>query len=228
MTTHFTSGLTNVPAGHTLGQYGAPAPMAWHEFFTDFDSYTAAHWTVTAVEAGASSASQTLADADGGVLVLTNDTADDDACFLQLAKTTFALEVGKRTIFSARFKVSDATQSDVIVGLQARDTSPLDVTDGVFFLKSDGAATLDFRVEKANVADVAPAVATLANDTFVTVGFDYDGERQVAYFVNDRKLGTLGVANLPTALLTISFGVQNGEAASKSLSVDYVFAAKQR
>ena len=52
--------------------------------------------------------------------------------------------------FKARLKTSDADSSDFVMGLGITDTTPLDVTDGFFFLKSDGAATMDFLIEKDN------------------------------------------------------------------------------
>jgi hypothetical protein len=33
---------------------------------------------------------------------------------------------------------------------------------------------------------------------------------------------------LPDTELTVSFGIQNGEAVAKTMTVDYIFAAKER
>ena len=83
-------------------------------------------------------------------LIISNDYASSDSDFLQLKGEAFRLSASKKAYFSARFKVSDATQSDFVMGLHITDTSPLDVTDGIFFLKSDGAATISFIVEKTS------------------------------------------------------------------------------
>ena len=56
--------------------------------------------------------------------------------FFQLVKEGFKFESGKQIGFHVRFKTNDATQTDIVAGLQLTDTSPLDVTDGIFFLKS--------------------------------------------------------------------------------------------
>ena len=146
MTTHFTSGVTNVGADSTLGKVKAPAPHKYHSYFNDFDTYLASDWTITTTEGGSGNASEALTDGDGGLLLITNDDADNDHDFFQLVKEGFKYETGKQLAFNIRFKTSDATQSDIVAGLQLTDTTPLDVTDGIFFLKADGAATISFIV----------------------------------------------------------------------------------
>jgi len=225
----FTNGLTTVAKTNILGAFGLPDPTKFHVFFDDFDKFATADWTITTTEAGTGNASEALTDADGGVLLVTNDNADNDADFFQKVGESFKFVAGKKLWFKARFKVSDATQSDLVFGLQITDTTPLDVTDGVFFQKDDGDASLDFHVEKNDTATDASAIATLVDDTFVTVGFYYDGVSAIQYFVDDVHLGTVAVTNLPDdEELTVSFGIQNGEAAAKTMSVDYIFVAKER
>jgi hypothetical protein len=229
MSTRFPNGLTTVAANKTMGDFILPDPTTAHVFFDDFDTYTAAQWTITTTEAGAGSATEALTDADGGVLLITNDDADNDRDFFNKVGESFAFESGKKLFFKSRFKVSDATQSDFIMGLQITDTTPLDVTDGVFFQKDDGDALLDFHVEKNNTATSASGIATVADDTYLTVGFYYNGVDAVKYFVNDAHIGTSVTTNLPDdEVLTVSFGIQNGEAAAKTMSVDYILVAKER
>jgi len=225
----YPNGITTVPKSNPLGMFGLPDPTEWHVYFNDFDTFATAEWTITTTEAGAGDATEALTDADGGVLLITNDAADNDNDFFQKVGESFKFESGKRLFFKARFKVSDATQSDFVIGLQITDTSPLDVTDGVFFQKDDGDTNLDFHVEKNNTATDATAIATVADDTYLTVAFYYNGISAVEYFVNDVKKGTLATTNLPDdEELTISFGIQNGEAVAKTMSVDYIFVAKAR
>lgn len=223
--TRYVNGVTNVDRDNVMGMLKVPDPTQMHVYFDDFDVYTAADWTVT--ETGL--ATQALTDADGGVLLVTNAAADNDASFSQKVGESFLFESGKKLMFKARFKVSDATQSDFVIGLQITDTTPLDVTDGVFFQKDDGDANLDFHVEKDNTATSASAVATVSNDTYLTVGFYYDGDTEIKYYVDDVHKGTSVVTNLPDdEVLTVSFGIQNGEAVAKTMSVDYILVAKER
>ena len=228
MPTRFENGLTTTK-NTTLHDYGLPDPTGWHVFFDDFDRYVAADWTITTTEAGSGSASEALTDEDGGVLLITNDDADNDADFFNKVGESFLFETGKKLFFKARFKVSDATQSDFVMGLQITDTTPLDVTDGVFFQKDDGDTNLDFHVEKDDTATSETGVHTVADDTYLTVGFYYNGKSEITYFVDDVKQGSVATTNMPDdEELTVSFGVQNGAAAAKTMSVDYIFAAKER
>jgi len=225
-TTRFPNGVTNVGEQSLFAELGQPAATIFHTYFEDFDYYTAADWTVTETDAGAT---QALADGDGGLLLITNTAADNDLVSLQKKGESFRFEAGKALFFEARFKVSDATQSDVVIGLQITDTTPLDVTDGVFFIKADGAATVNFLVEKNNTATTASAMATMADDTYIRLGFYYDGVSAVQYFVNGSIAGSSVTTNLPDDEdMTITIAIQNGEAAAKTMTVDYVYVAKER
>ena len=230
MTTHFTSGVTNEGTDSTLGKLKAPAPHKYHQYFNDFDTYLASDWTITTTEDGTGSASEALADGDGGVLLVTNAAGDNDHDFFQLVKEGFKFESGKQIGFHVRFKTNDATQTDIVAGLQLTDTTPLDVTDGIFFLKSDGAATISFIVEKDSTQSTLTLPNSLADDTFMTLGFIYDPKDQKFHvFQNNVLAGTVVSTNAPDdEELTLSFGIQNGAAAAKTLSVDYVGAYKER
>ena len=230
MTTHFTSGVTNVTTDSTLGKLKAPAPHKYHQYFNDFDTYLASDWTITTTEDGTGSATEALADGDGGVLLVTNAAGDNDHDFFQLVKEGFKYESGKQIGFHIRFKTNDATQSDIVAGLQLTDTSPLDVTDGIFFLKSDGAATISFIVEKDSTQSTLTLPNSLADDTFMTLGFIYDPKDQKFHvFQNNVLAGTVVSTNVPdNEELTVSFGIQNGAAAAKTMSVDYIGAYKER
>jgi hypothetical protein len=229
-TTNFPNGLTNNTAQNCLGNMTQPDPTLLHTYFNDFDTYVTGDWTVTETDAAAT---QALTDADNGVLLITNTAADNDLVALQKKGESFTFTVGKETFFKARLKVSNATQSDFVIGLQITDTTPLAVSDGVYFLKADDAATVDFKVVASSSATTASAIATLADDTYYTFAFYYDGVSYVNYYIgtdtlNPTYLGRSVVTNLPTTELTVSFALQNGSAAVRTMSVDYIFAAKAR
>lgn len=233
----FPNGVNNtLYSTNPLAEYGAMDKTRYAEFFEDFNysfgatAALAVNWIITTTEAGSSSATEVITDATGGVLLVTNDNADDDNDFFQTTSEIFALEPGKKAWFKARFKVSDATQSDFVMGLQVRDITPLAVSDGVWFQKDDGDAYLDFHVAKSSVQTDATAIATVASNTYLTVAWYYDGINTIGYYVNDTKLGQITTAPtyMPTTELTVSFGLQNGEAAAKTMSVDYIFAARER
>ena len=230
MTTHFTSGVTNVGTDSTLGKLKAPAPHKYHTYFNDFDTYLASDWTITTTEDGTGSATEALADGDGGLLLVTNAAGDNDHDFFQLVKEGYKYEAGKQLAFHMRFKTNDATQTDIVAGLQLTDTSPLDVTDGIFFLKADGAATISFIVEKNSTQSTLTLPNSLADDTFMPLGFVYDPKDQKFHvFQNNVLAGTVVSTNAPDdEELALSFGIQNGAAAAKTLTVDYIGASKER
>lgn len=229
LVTRFPNGVTNVAENDLFCDLAMPDPTQFHTYFNDFDTYAAGDWTVTETS---STATQALADGDGGWLLVTNSDQDDSICALQKVGESFLMEAGKKAFFKARFKVSDATQSDLVMGLQVTDASPLDATDGIYFIKADGAATVDLvcRKDATTGSNTKTAVATLSDDTFVTLGWYYDGQGSVAYSVNGTVQGSLNASSsyLPDTDLTVSFAVQNGEAAAKTMTVDFVYAAKQR
>jgi hypothetical protein len=236
MPTHFTNGVSNTAVGDPLYEWGMLDPTKWHTYFNDFHTYVAGDWTITTTEAGAGSATEALADEAFGALLLTNAAGDNDLDFLQKVGESYQFVATKKLFFKARFKVSDATQSDWIMGLQITDTTPLDVTDGIFFQKDDGDTNIDFHVEKNNTATSSAAVGTNADDTYVTLAFAYepggkDGktESQFHVFVDGNRVASVANTNAPDdELLTVSFGIQNGEAVAKTMTIDYILASIER
>lgn len=210
-------------------QAGFLNPTKWHAYLNDFDQYVSGDWTITNVGVTPTNA---LTDIAGGALLTTVTAADNDGSFLQKKGESFKFVAGKQTFFECRFKTSDATQTDIVFGLQITDTTPLAVTDGVYFLKADDAATVDFKTLMNSAGATQAAIATLANDTFVKLGFYYDGASAILVYVNDVKVATVSVTIGTTLVndeeLTVSFGIQNGEAVAKTLTTDYIYVVQER
>jgi len=229
LVTRFPNGVTNVAENDLFCDLASPDPTQFHTYFNDFDTYAAGDWTVTETSA---TATQALADGDGGWLLVTNSDQDNSLCALQKVGESFLMESGKKAFFKTRFKVSDATQSDLVMGLQVTDASPLDVSDGIYFEKADGSTSVNLicRKNATTGSNAESAVATLADDTFITLGWYYDGQGTVTYAVNGTVTGSMDASSsyLPDTDLTVSFAIQNGEAAAKTMTVDFVYAAKQR
>ena len=227
--TRFPFGVTNVGETDLFADMVQPDPTLFHEYFNDFDTYAAGDWTVTETDSGAT---QALTAGDGGLLLVTNSAADDDLVALQKTPAAWTFTAGKKLFFRCRFKVSDATQSDVVIGLQVVDTTPLDVTDGVYFLKADGSTSVSVicRKNASTGSTSASSIATLANDTFIELGFYYDGQSKVQYEVNGAVIGSLNGSSdfLPDTTCTVSFALQNGEAVAKTMTLDYLYVAKER
>ena len=206
--------------------------QTFYGYSNDFFTYTATDWTVTSVDGGSDSGEviQATSSAGGALIVTTND-ADDDSEELQLKGEAFKLSTSKRAYFSTRFKLSDATQSDMLIGLTITDTTAIDaVSDGVFFSKDDGDTNLDFRVEKDGTETATAAVATVADDTFITATWFIDPDRDAVYYsINNAEPVKVVNTNLPDdEELTITIAIQAGAAAAKSLVVDYITAIIER
>jgi hypothetical protein len=218
------------PAAYRAGPWGAAPlqeahfdPSVAFAYHNDFMHYVSGDWTATAVEAGASSSSVALGDAAGGVLVVTNDAADDDSTQLQKNGESWKLASGKACYFETRVKFSDATQSDILVGLNITDTTLIPgTTDGVTFRKADGSTAVGFYTEKDSTETATASVHTLVADTYVRLGFAFDGAGTVYGYVNGVLVAT-HTTNIPDdEELTISFAHQNGEAVAKVMTIDYV------
>lgn len=234
MTTNLPNGITNVvdATASTLGSLPFPDPSRCHTWWDDFDDYTAAQWTITETGSG----TRAVGDIDGGVLVITNAAADNDRNFLQWSGNTngatvetWLWEAGKSMWMKARLKISDATESDLAIGLYVTDTDPLAITDGLWFSKADGSTSLIFNATASSTAQTVTA-ATLASNTFFTCGFWWDANLgTLTVYYNDNPVGVLtSTTTFPTTELAHSFGIQNGEGVAKVLSLDYLLVSKDR
>ncbi len=226
--TRFDNGVNNRGVGHIFGaSMKQMDPTRFHSYFEDFDYFTAADWVITDV--GVST--QALTNVDGGALLLTNAAADNDSVFFNKVGESFLMELGKQAFFAGRFSVSDATDSDVLMGIQITDATPVDATDGIFFLKADGATAVSL-ISRKNAVDVVltDAALVLADGVSVELSFFWDGISQIWAGVNGTPVARMTPgASLPDdEVLTLSFGIQNGEAVAKTMTVDYLFAAKER
>lgn len=223
--TRYPNGLTTAAKTTPFGEFILPDMTKAHVYMEDFDYYLAADWTVTEV----GTATQALADADGGRLLITNAAADDDSSFNQKVGESFLFSTGKKLWFDCLFQVSDSVQSDFVIGLQITDTSPLAVTDGVYFIKTDGVTDISLVVIKDSTSTTVASVGQAADDTDIRLSYFYNGIDQIDIFVDGVIAGSAVTTNLPDdEVLTISFGIQNGEAVAKTMTVDYVTASKER
>jgi len=206
-----------------------PSPLWAYEFFDDFMRYSTDWWTVSTTEAGSGNASEAIDNVIGGVLKLTNDDADDDMDQIQLVGEPFKLAANKPLWFETRLKVSDATESDFIAGLCITDTSLIAaMSDGVYFRKDDGDANIDFVTEKDGTATEADTGSDAGDDTYVRLGFYCDGVTSVTPYI-DGAAATAHTTNIPDdEELTVSFAIRNGEAAAKSMSIDWVRVVQVR
>ncbi len=191
-----------------------------------FHTYAAGDYTITTTEGGAGDATEALTDETGGVLLITNDALDDDSDALQIKSEGFQLVSGRPLWLEGRFKISDATQSDFFFGLCVTDTTLIDgVQDSVCFTKTDAATALVCHCDKDNTDTTKTLANVMADATWVRLGITVPaGGGEVRYWVNGVQVFT-STTNIPNnELMRISFEIQNGEGAAKTLSADYIWA----
>lgn len=221
------------------GRDGSPK-TDFVEWFNDFHFYLATDWVITTTEGGSGDATEAVSQAKDGILVITNDDADNDVDSLQLRSVAsgavaehWKFIAGKRLYFGARLKISDATQSDLVIGLHTTNTTPVasGVVDGIFFRKDDGDALLDGIVVKDSTSTgSATGMKTLEDDTWYVFEFYYDGTSSyIQFMVDGVNVGNVDLDNVPdNEELAVSFAIQNGEAAAKVLSLDWIRVVQER
>lgn len=234
VTTNFPGGETNAPTGSTLQNYIKNDPTIVHENMVDFGLVQIGanlQWLSTPV----GTPTYAAANVDGGALLITTSTGATDAGFLQwlggnasTVAETFGLQAGKRSWVKTKFKLSDSTNSAFAIGQQITNTTPLNPTDGVYFIKATGAQTVSFVVKASSVATTITNIATMVDNTFITLGYEYNGVDRFNYYVNDVLVGGAPVTNMPAHTLALTLGLQNGAAAAKTATVDYIFGAEER
>lgn len=226
--TRFTGGVTTVAKTKPLGMFGLPDPTGYHTYFNDFDVYTAGDWTETATSVGAGTSAAAIADADGGVMRITTAANENDGLFIESQGESFLIETGKKAWIKARFQVGDAIQSDLIIGLHSTDTTPLDATMRFAFISEDGSAALFFNVDDDTTDADSGTVATLADDTWITVAAYWDGVSTIELYANDAKVATMTGVSVPGAEMAIGIGYLNGAAGAETTDVDYILVSKER
>jgi len=214
----------------------------WFKFFTPefaarieehFFKWNPTDWTITTVEA-AGAATEAISDHVNGVLLVTNGTADDDRDEITTQAESFKLLDNYPLYASMRFKISDPTQSDLWFGLiPAASYWAATPDDGVLFSKQDGDANLDF-ITRYNAAQALTDTGIdLEALTWLRLGFHWDGDHTVRYFVfRDSDLYCLAQGSHTTYIcqdqeFRFGFGLMNGEADAKAIYVDYIKCAQR-
>jgi hypothetical protein len=192
--------------------------------------YAAADWVINTTEGGSGNASEALAaDELNGALVLTNDDADADSDSLQLTEESYKPTSGKRLWFETKCKVSDADDVEMLIGLCITDTTPLDASNRINFRIVEGNASIMCQADStADSAVSTDSGVDAADNTYVTLGFYWDGKNKVEYFVN-RELVATTTSGIPTAEnLCVTMYIENGAAGGDTLTVDYIYVCQER
>lgn len=251
--TRFPGGVSTLPVTHPLSDFPAPDPtrhVVFHEDFLELRNAAAGvtGWHLDESDAtGDDNVNLALTDAHGGVATFSPGAAAGDNLHYQWAHNTtvlepFKAEAGKQLWLRSRFKVEDADQMLVILGLHNATDDPWngEPTDQ-FLIRTLAAApqTLQVAVGKTASTEVTIALGDLADDTWTTVTVHYDGKSTVrAWRENDAgdiiARGSVSVTSatagdlLPDTELTIVFGGEAVDTGTDVVSIDYVTVLSDR
>ena len=207
------------------------------KYFDDFFSLDS-NWTVTEDDAACT---QAIEDEQFGVVLLTNKaTTDNNAQQVQWSKEIAKPTQGKRLWFEARINCNggDATNLDFFIGLAATEdlTGVADnmPANGIGFHKDDGDTNIDFSTSDGGTNIEQAAVATLANDTYVRLGFSFDGGATGSGVLTPYVDGVAG-----TQITTMTYAtmaevapivmIRNGDATTQQkIKIDYVQVISER
>lgn len=196
-----------------------PSVREWEmRYGSDFT--TAKEYTNT--QAGTSPTAQAITAGDRALL--TTGGTENNGCNLQVIGTPIQFATGKPCYFGAKVSISDATESDLFVGLASTDTSiyashAVTVINAAGFSKNDGATAILSNTIKASVASTATVSTAMDTSKHIYEVF-FDGATLYYYF--DGNLVNSLSSGWPTVVLTPSIALMTGATASKTGLVEWM------
>jgi len=188
--------------------------------------YKSSEFTITAT----GTSPVTAGVVSGSFALITTAATEYAGDNMQVVGSQFKLDPGKPCYFGAKITASDATQSDLLVGLCGVDTAltaastahAIDVgAGGVFFSKLDGVTAVNFKTYTTATEKNTASASTL--DTLAHVyEFYFDGSAVHGY-VDGVLIGTF-TTNITTEVLTPSICFRAGEAGAKTCRIHWMRA----
>ena len=226
--TRFSNGVSTNDAQYLWGNYPLPAPFTSSgssltgvaQYANDFVS-SVAEYTVSG-----SSSTFALTAGNGGLAILTpGGTTTATAAYKTASNVAFV--AGNQLWFNTRFKASAVSSTkSFYVGLRAGSAT----TDGLWFAKAASSTDITLVSTVGSTATtLVSGIATAAADTYLNLGFYYDGTDILVYAnnvmvarVSAPTIGTSG-----TTLTSVALGpvMQITPTATDTLTVDYIAAS---
>ena len=188
--------------------------------FQDFSLYTV-------TEIGSGSQPPLLG---GGIQLITGGT-DDNEENMQLTRVLFKLATGYPVWFVTELASDDVILGEVLAGLCIIDTTLIaGMTDGIYFEKAATSAALSLTAIKNSSSTSKVLSTNLVDDTFIRLGFYFDGAGTIIPWVNEVPLTSLAITtNIPDdEFLSPSFAVKAGDGNARTLSIRHYVAAQKR
>lgn len=228
--TRFSNGVSTNDAQYLFGNYPLPAPFSTSgstttgvsEYANDFVS-TVAEYTVTG-----SGSALALAAGNGGIAVLTpGGTTTASAAYKTASNVAFV--AGNQMWFSSRFKASAVSSTkSFYVGLRAG----VSANDGLWFSKAASSTSVNLvSVVGSTTTTLVTGVATAAADTYLELGFYYNGTDLLVFSNNVlvARVSAPTIGSSGTTLTNANLGpvMQITPTATDTLTVDYILASTE-
>jgi hypothetical protein len=234
--TNLTYGVATVPQQQPLGMYPLPDPFhtssdSGLDVYTYSNDYTDLGNVASRVITGASS-TFALTDGIGGFGLLTpGGTTTATTCYRYAA--SFQFVAGQKFWYLNRIKASAVSGNQIVqFGLIKSSGGTSSTTDSLLFVKAAGSTSLNLvSTVNGTATTLVTGVTTMADNTFVDVGFYYNGTDLLVYssdaLVARVPAVTIGASgtNLTNALMTTLFGIT--PVATETMTIDYEFAAME-
>lgn len=187
---------------------------------------------------GVATVTRTAANNTGGTIRLTTGAALDANANLEIPLQLGVVTDQELWCF-ARLAVSDADDMDMHFGLGTPGTTDWVAAlpaEGLFFVLTEGAATVDFvRRDASTSTEQASDLVTLADDTFVILGFHrntagvltpYSGTNAFNLTASTASNSTTNLPDDAADELSLFFNVETGASQADYVEVDWVIAAQ--
>jgi len=173
----------------------------------------------------------------GGILEILHGTSDNEETHMTAINHGFRLDNAtspREVWFSCRIMTSDISGTGFYIGLcsagGSEETDGNDIEDGVGFYIVDGAASAALKL-LTSVGDSETSTdldTTVADGTWLTLGWHFDGSSVHAYVNGTLKASTS--SNLPKddTILFPAIHAAAREGAANTISVDYVESCQER
>lgn len=228
-TTRFPDGVNNVSPNNVLADLPIPDQGKGFLFLDDFTRYAAAEWVVGGVNAEVVA----LANGINGILSMATSAADNDNAYIQHGPATilpWSITAGKKSFFSARAQVDNATLCDMVFGFQVAVAADnfLTPTGGIFIRKLAGQTDFTLVSVQASIETVSGSLGAVVAGTPFEVSFYYDGKGRITAGLNGNVVVSITPSIIATGGTKITVGVQAGSAAVRTMLLDQLMCFKER
>ena len=200
-----------------------------------FTSFLDTHnWVLTQATAGTVAMDPA---AKGGALLLDcNSTTNNQGVQIQYGgaagASSFIASAHSKIYYETRLKVADigSTTCQIFAGLAPVDTSVFasaaNSTANHIGFEAINTTSVTFATEKAGTRVADTSAATIADDTYIKLGFLVDGLTSVTPYVNG-VAGTTQTSSIPIVDLTPSFVCHSSGTTDPILHLDWVRVIQQ-